>query len=138
MQLAHHASTAFQAWALNLYNYYAQQMAKLHHCFPNLQFNFPCSIFACCSINFGLQTVTVEHLDSYLNYLFRWCAITALGNFDYCKGGHFVLWDLGLVIQLPPGWTILIPSAFLQHSNTKIQPGETRFSLTQYTAGGLF
>ena len=49
-----------------------------------------------------------------------------------------VLWDLKLVIEFPPGSTILIPSATLRHSNVAIQPGEKRFSFTQYTAGGLF
>lgn len=49
-----------------------------------------------------------------------------------------MLWDLQLVIEFPPGSTILIPSAVLRHSNTAIQKGEERYSFTQYTAGGLF
>lgn len=49
-----------------------------------------------------------------------------------------MLWDLHLVIEFPPGSTILIPSASLRHGNTAIQPGETRYSFTQYTAGGIF
>lgn len=49
-----------------------------------------------------------------------------------------MLWDLQLVIEFPPGSTILIPSGVLQHSNTPIQKGEERYSFTQYTAGGLF
>ncbi|KAJ7583710.1 hypothetical protein C8J56DRAFT_893383 [Mycena floridula] len=51
---------------------------------------------------------------------------------------HFVLWDLGLVIEFPPGSSILLMSATLEHSNTLIQPGETRCSLVQYSATGLF
>lgn len=31
----------------------------------------------------------------------------------------------------------MIPSAFVAHGNTRIQPGETRLSATQYVAGGL-
>jgi hypothetical protein len=61
-----------------------------------------------------------------------------LGNFDPTLGGHLVLWDLKLVIEFPPGSTILIPSATLRHSNVAIRKGETRYSFTQYTAGGLF
>jgi hypothetical protein len=53
-------------------------------------------------------------------------------------GGHLVLWDLQLIIEFPPGATILIPSALLRHSNTTIQKGEERYSFTQYTAGGPF
>lgn len=66
------------------------------------------------------------------------CSVAALGSFDPKRGGHLILWDLKLVIEFPPGATILIPSAVLRHSNTSIQAGETRYSFTQYSAGGLF
>ena len=46
-----------------------------------------------------------------------------------------ILWELKLVIEFPPGSTILIPSSVVTHSNTPIQPGEMRYSFTQYTAG---
>lgn len=72
------------------------------------------------------------------NLPFGWCAITAPGLFDPDLGGHLVLWDLGLVIRFPPGSTILLPSAILRHSNIAIGKDETRYSFTQYTAGGLF
>ncbi|KZP11282.1 hypothetical protein FIBSPDRAFT_962386 [Athelia psychrophila] len=38
----------------------------------------------------------------------------------------------------PPGSTVLIPSAVFTHSNTAIQEGESCYSFTQYTSGGLF
>ncbi|THU75674.1 hypothetical protein K435DRAFT_880363, partial [Dendrothele bispora CBS 962.96] len=104
---------------------------------PSLVFNFPNSIFACATYNFGPETITMTHLD-YLNYIAGWCGITNFGRFDYRKGGHFVLWDLKLVLEFPPGWTILIPSAYLRHSNTAIGPNETRYSFTQYTVGAIF
>ncbi|KAE9389115.1 hypothetical protein BT96DRAFT_835420, partial [Gymnopus androsaceus JB14] len=137
IHLAQHASSAFFCWAPRLYSFYAENRARIEKESPDMCWNFAKSIFACCTFNFGPQTVTVEHLD-HLNYVFGWCAITALGNFNHQKGGHFVLWDLGLVIELPPGWSILIPSAYLRHSNTIIGVNETRYSLTQYTARGLF
>ncbi|KAJ6546112.1 hypothetical protein DFH09DRAFT_927492, partial [Mycena vulgaris] len=37
-----------------------------------------------------------------------------------------------------PGYTILIPSAAIFHSNIPVAEGECRYSFTQYTAGGLF
>ncbi|KAK7026651.1 hypothetical protein VNI00_015524 [Paramarasmius palmivorus] len=40
--------------------------------------------------------------------------------------------------QWTPGTTILFPSALITHSNLPTQPGETRYSIVQYTAGGLF
>lgn len=49
-----------------------------------------------------------------------------------------MLWDLKLIIEFPPGSTILIPSAAIRHSNIGIQQGETRYSFTQYASGGLF
>lgn len=64
--------------------------------------------------------------------------MTALGTYDYKKGGHLILWDCHLVIEFPPGCTILLPSAILTHSNVEILPGEKRYSFTQYNAGGLF
>lgn len=81
--------------------------------------------------------MTFKHLG-YLNYIFSWCAITTLGSYDYKKGGHLILWDLGLVIEFPPGATILIPSAYMTHSNIAITSGETQYSFTQYTASSLF
>lgn len=66
------------------------------------------------------------------------CLVGALGNFDADKGGHFVCWDYDLIIRFPAGCSILIPSAVVTHSNTPIQEGEERFSIIQYSAGGLF
>jgi hypothetical protein len=43
-----------------------------------------------------------------------------------------------LVIEFPPGSTILIPSSILSHSNTAVDDQEHRYSFTQYAAGGLF
>lgn len=87
--------------------------------------------------NFGPNTITIDHTD-FANLATGLCAITALGSFDSNIGGHLILWDLKLIIEFPPGATILILSALLRHSNAPIQSGEQRFSLTQYSAGGLF
>ncbi|KAL0563494.1 hypothetical protein V5O48_018575, partial [Marasmius crinis-equi] len=64
--------------------------------------------------------------------------MTIVLKYDHTKGGHLVLWDLRMVIEFPPGTTIFIPSAVLCHLNTSIQEGETRYSFTMYSAGGLF
>lgn len=66
------------------------------------------------------------------------CAIQSLGPFDPKFGGHLILWDLRLVIEFPPGATILIPSATLTHSNIPVRDGESRVSFTQYTSGAIF
>ena len=104
---------------------------------PTLCPNFPGNVFAAETCNAGPRTATAVHLD-HLNYAYGMCAITALGNYDYKKRGHIILWDLKVVIEFPPGSTILLPSAILRHSNVGVSLTETRYSLTQYSAGGLF
>jgi hypothetical protein len=113
------------------------ELGKLFDSNPSLRRNFKNSPWPTATFNFGPWTITFSHTDPG-NLAFGWCAITALGSFDFRRGGHIILWDLGLVIDFPPGSTILIPSAVVWHSNTIIQPSETRYSFTQYAAGGLF
>jgi hypothetical protein len=112
IRIAGHQSSAFAYWAPKLHHLYSDIVSKLMASNPSLRFNFFNSIFACATYNFGPQTTSLEHLD-FGNYIAGWCAITALGRFDYTRGGHLVLWDLRLVVEFPPGWTILIPSAYL-------------------------
>ncbi|KAI0037552.1 hypothetical protein FA95DRAFT_1506830 [Auriscalpium vulgare] len=103
---------------------------------PLLKKPFLRSVFPMATFNFGPQALTVPHRDSK-NVPFGWCAVTALGDFDYMKGGHLIIWELKLIIEFPPGSTILLPSALLTHSNTPIQDGETRQSFTQWCSGDL-
>lgn len=120
-----------------LQKYYIEHLEPLHEHDPSLERNFPSSIFAATTYNLGPRTECFKHTD-FANLPFGWCSVTALGNFDPQKGGHLVLWDCHLVVEFPPGATILLPSAILAHSNTTVAPHETRYSFTQYTAGGLF
>ncbi|KAJ7433757.1 hypothetical protein B0H11DRAFT_1758613, partial [Mycena galericulata] len=128
-----------KAFAPDLHSFYLSQMRLLHTSAPYLRRLFPeaLSVFAACTFNLGPSTVTFPHVDA-ANLAWGWCCITALGDFNPDLGGHLILWDLNLIIRFPPGSTILIPSALLRHSNVGIQQGETRFSFTQYSAGGLF
>ncbi|PPR01108.1 hypothetical protein CVT24_000404 [Panaeolus cyanescens] len=134
--IANFADSAFRTWSPCLYAYYRStlQKAAAHTKQP---LNFPGSCFAAMSVNMGGRVCCFKHRDC-VNLAFGWCAITSLGNFDPEKGGHFVLWDLKLAIEFPPGSTLLIPSAVFSHSNTSIGDDEQRFSITQYTAGALF
>jgi hypothetical protein len=129
-------SAVFETWAPDLFGYYRAQLRKLFQNDPELVRPFD-SIFTAASYNLGPQTVSYPHID-FGNLPFGWCAITALGSFDPVKGGHIVLWECKLVVEFPPGSTILIPSGVVHHSNTKIGAGETRYSFAQYCAGGLF
>lgn len=127
----------FASFAPLLHTFYDETLSILCKSDKTLQRNFARGVFAACTFNFGPCTVTLPHIDSG-NLAWGWCAITALGRFNPDLGGHLVLWELGLVIRFPPGSTILIPSALVRHSNTALQDGETRYSFTQYSAGGIF
>lgn len=127
---------AFQAWAPRLYGYYRRIMNKLEE-HTGERRNFPGSVFACATANFGPKVCSFKHRDT-LNLAYGWCAITALGNFNPKLGGHIIFWETKTVVEFPPGSTFLIPSSCLSHSNTPTQPGEYRASFTQYTAGGVF
>lgn len=116
---------------------YARNMKALGDRHKTLRFPFLSSVFPSATYNLGPRTVTYPHRD-FFNAAFGWCAITALGSYDYKTGGHLILWDVDLVIEFPPGATIMIPSAVITHSNVGIAKGERRYSVTQYAAGGLF
>lgn len=127
----------FQCYAANTFGLYQENLDNLFRSDTSLFRWFQHSVFSSISFNLGPKTASWPHTDNH-NLAFGWCAITALGNFDPDRGGHLILWDLGLVIRFPPGSTILIPSALLTHSNLPIQPGETRYSIIQYSSAGLF
>ncbi|KAJ7034814.1 hypothetical protein C8F04DRAFT_1210516 [Mycena alexandri] len=95
--------------------------------YTHLRRPFLNSIWSACTFNLGPRTCCLGHRD-HGNLAFGWCAITALGNYDYTKGGHLILWDCKLILEFPPGTTILIPSAAIFHSNIPIGPGEPRLS----------
>ncbi|KAL0564650.1 hypothetical protein V5O48_017391 [Marasmius crinis-equi] len=137
LRIAGFLSMTFLTWAPLLFLYYANTMSSLLEHYPHLQLPFNNAVWASFAVNFGPQTVCLPHRDSK-NLAYGWCAITALGNYNWRKGGHLVLWDLKMVIEFPPGTTIYIPSALVCHFNTAIAPNEERYSFTLYTAGGLF
>lgn len=93
------------------------------------------SAFAATTFNLGGKAWTVAHRD-FLNFAFWFCAVTALGEFDPSEEGHLVLAELRIIIEFPPGSTILFPSALITHWNVPVLKG-TRASIVQYTPGGL-
>lgn len=99
--------------------------------------NFEGSAFAAATFNLGPRVCTSVHRD-HLNLPGGFCSITALGSYNPTQGGHLILWDLNLIIEFPPGTTILVASAVIAHSNLPVSGGETRMSFTQYSAGALF
>ncbi|KAJ7034871.1 hypothetical protein C8F04DRAFT_955856 [Mycena alexandri] len=130
-------SSGFALYAPKLYRYYRDVLKGLFERHPDLIHLFRNSIFPAATFNCGPDAVTFNHCD-FLNLPHGLCPVTAGGNFDHRLGGHIYLKQLRLVIQFPSGATAAIPSGCVDHGNTPIQPGETRHSITQYAAGGLF
>ncbi|KAK0503761.1 hypothetical protein EDD18DRAFT_1099087 [Armillaria luteobubalina] len=102
----------FAAWSLSLFQYYAIHLRAPLLSNDNLILNFTNSIFSASTFNFRPKTITIKHMDSG-NLLFGWCTIPVLSWFNSKKGIHLILWDLKLVIEFPPGSTVLIPSTVL-------------------------
>ncbi|PPR07437.1 hypothetical protein CVT24_007572 [Panaeolus cyanescens] len=136
-RIASYADSAFQLWAPRLHAYYRETLLKVLKK-TGQRANFEGSAYAATSVNLGDRVCCYKHRDC-VNLAFGWCAITALGKFDATKGGHFVIWELKMVIEFPSGATLLMPSAAFHHSNSRtLGVGEIRQSITQYTAGGIF
>ncbi|KAI0055072.1 hypothetical protein BV25DRAFT_1816152, partial [Artomyces pyxidatus] len=133
-RLSGFASSAFNLAAPRLFNHYNEVVTAVSDDMPHLTKAFHNSVFPAATFNLGPQAVTRRHRDE-ANVPYGWCAVTALGDYDPKTGGHLYLWDLRIVIEFPPGSTILLPSSIILHGHQR--PGETRQSFTQYCAGSL-
>ncbi|KAJ7029546.1 hypothetical protein C8F04DRAFT_962673, partial [Mycena alexandri] len=127
-------SSIFSAFAPKLFKDYVKDLRALFHHHPNLRHNFTNSILPAVTFNLGPQSVTFEHAD-LLNRALAWCLLT---KYNPKKSGHLYLNQLKLVVEFPPAATVRLPSAVINHGNTPLARGETRYSITQYAAGGLF
>jgi len=127
----------FRTYNPTIYTLFVSMLSTLFFCFPSLVRLATDTAWAAATFNLGPHTVTTPHTD-LANLLWGWCCIYAFGRYDPKRGGHLILWDLGIAIKFPPGSTIMIPSSFLVHSNVTIRSYETRYSFTQYSAGSLF
>ncbi|KAL0567825.1 hypothetical protein V5O48_014169 [Marasmius crinis-equi] len=137
MRLAAAQDAGFVCWSFKNYQYYKDSMAEMKSSIPGFKPNFNRSNFTSITCNFGPQVCKLCHTDAK-NCPHSLCAVTTMGVFDPTKGGHLVLPNLKIIIKFPSGCTILLPSAILRHHNTPVQRGKSRYSVTQYSAGGIF
>ncbi|KAJ7133265.1 hypothetical protein C8R44DRAFT_611454, partial [Mycena epipterygia] len=136
-RIAGFQSSGLAMYAPKFYRYLCRTLKALFDHHPHLIHLFSNSVFPAATFNCGPDAVTFDHID-FLNLSHGLCGITCGGNFDPTLGGHIHMKSLRLVIESPSGASLLIPSGCVEHGNTPIQPGETRHSITQYAAGGLF
>ncbi|KAJ7094836.1 hypothetical protein C8R44DRAFT_645262, partial [Mycena epipterygia] len=136
-QICGFQSSAYRSFALKIFKQYVTDLQALFENQPGLTLNFTNSIFPAATFNLGPEAVTFDHLD-YRNNPFGWCGITNDGDFDPKKSALLYLKQIKLVVEFPPTASVLIPSTVIDHGNTSLGPGETRCSITQYAAGGLF
>ncbi|KAJ7642868.1 hypothetical protein B0H17DRAFT_960020, partial [Mycena rosella] len=130
-------SSGFRTFGPKMFKQYVVTLKALFEHMPHLEHNFTNSVFPVVTFDLGPDSVTFEHLDFHNNPL-GWCGITNGGAFDPKRSAHIYLKQLKLVIEFPPAASTLIPSAIIDHGNTPLAAGETRCSITQYAAGGLF
>ncbi|KAJ7834684.1 hypothetical protein B0H13DRAFT_1653136, partial [Mycena leptocephala] len=130
-------SSALMTFAPKMAKEYIKDLKTLFEKHPELHHNYRNSIFPAATYNLGPRTATFNHLDA-LNRPDGLCALTTGGDYDHKKSAHLYLEQLRVVVEFPSGATLLLPLATVGHGNTPLQEGETRCSLTQYTAGGLF
>jgi hypothetical protein len=97
--------------------------------------NFKNCCFAAAYFNFQ-RAFSLDHYD-HLNFYCGLCAVFNTTTFDPSKSGHIVLWELGLVIEFPPGCSCFFPSAAIKHCNVGIDEEETRWAFVQFTAAAL-
>ncbi|KAH9904244.1 uncharacterized protein BXZ73DRAFT_111253 [Epithele typhae] len=136
-RLSGNAGRVFQTFAPDLHGHYCSMLHDLHKSKPDLPHPWKASPFSAATLNVGRQTITYRHRD-FQNLAYGWCSLYAFGKFDHKRGGHLILWDLGVIVEIPPGCLALLPSAVLEHSNTTIGKDETRHSFTEFTSGHLF
>ncbi|KAJ3562743.1 hypothetical protein NP233_g9386 [Leucocoprinus birnbaumii] len=136
--IARHQNDSFKTWNPKVYARYQTRLRLLfgHRKYGAKLQPITSGVYPSAAFNFGPKAWTNRHRDPK-NVSYGWCAITTTGDFDPTKGGHLVLEDLKLVIEFPPGATILIPSATFIHGNVPVSIPEKRASFTQYCPAGL-
>ncbi|KAG6904934.1 hypothetical protein DXG01_006133 [Tephrocybe rancida] len=135
-RLARQVSSIFAYWAPRLHAHYAETKKAICDWDPELKHWLGC-VFAAFVCNLGPQAICYKHQDG-ANLPYGWCCVTPLGNFDPTKGGHIILWNIGIAVECPPFCHFFLPSSSIVHSNIAIHPNETRLSVTHYSTGPLF
>lgn len=117
--------------------YYEDLQIKLIGINVFLQTIFPGTPFFAATLNLGPKTVCLIHRD-WWNLANGTCGIGVLGPFNHRTGGHIILHEPRVIMEVRRGDFLWIPSAAITHENAPIKEHEVRYSCTLYSAGGLF
>ncbi|KAI0674736.1 hypothetical protein C8Q78DRAFT_964795 [Trametes maxima] len=115
--LAGFGSSTLATYAPRVHRNMRTKIGSIYKHNPSLRINFTNSIFPGAAFNFGPVTVCFAHVD-WANDPCGFCHVVALGDFDPKLGGHMVLFPFKLVVEFPPGSSILLMSAVVLHANT--------------------
>ncbi|KAJ7149524.1 hypothetical protein C8R43DRAFT_1128519 [Mycena crocata] len=129
-----YASGLFSLFAFRLHVWFPQALQVYEDHYAGSARFLSFGVFAAATFVFGCNPLPLFDDDIATG----WAALTALGTYDWRRGGHIILWDLNIVVPFPPGCTILIPRAAVRYSFVKIAPGETRYCLIQHTPAAVF
>lgn len=134
---------SWKTWAPDVYEDYLKCHSSIVARDPSLDLVYPPQAkdvlpFAALTANLGPRTVCSRHRDIKNRGPGGVCTVKTLGRYDSKRGGHVVLHELGLIVEMEPGDVIFFPSAIISHETIPIGPEETRYSLVWYSAGGLF
>ncbi|KAJ7602797.1 hypothetical protein DFH06DRAFT_1351030 [Mycena polygramma] len=123
-RLAGFQSAGMARYAPKLWRYYVDTLSELFEHHAGLEHNFTNSIFPAATFNLGPAVVTEEHADIN-NCVHGLCGVSSAGSYNHKTSGQIYLKQLKMVIDFPSGSSILIPSAFVDHGNTVLEPEET-------------
>jgi hypothetical protein len=127
----------WQALLPKVYNHYKKNMRRILGRYRKCYQAVPNLPFAGFTLNCSPQCICKKHVD--LNNLATGlCLINPLGFYDYKEGGHLILHDAKLIIEVPAGSQIFIPSAIIAHETIPVASHETRNAFTGYSAATLF
>ncbi|KAG9047220.1 hypothetical protein FS837_002782 [Tulasnella sp. UAMH 9824] len=134
---------SWKTWAPDIYEDYLHCHSSIISRDPSLDVIYPDESpevlpFASLTANLGPCTICHRHRDAKNRASGGICVVKTLGPYDWKRGGHLVLHELGLVVEMRPGDAVFFPSAVISHETIPIGDDERRYSLVWYSAGGLF
>lgn len=98
------------------------------------------TFFSGMTVNLPLGKQNCVKCDDHRDCTNVYCLLEAsacTGEFNSKTGGHLILYELGIILEFPPGSIIAFPPALITHANVSIAPSETRSSVALYTMMNL-